>query len=123
VPNCLYTDPEAAWVGLSETKAKERFGDVRTGTYLYGALGRALASNEPLGKIKVIANSKDGKILGAQIVGKAATEIIHEATLAMSAGITLSGIAAAVHAHPSFSEGIKEACLEALGTPLHKAPR
>jgi dihydrolipoamide dehydrogenase len=123
VPNCLYTDPEAAWVGLSETKAKERFGDVRTGTYLYGALGRALASNEPLGKIKVIADSKDGKILGAQVVGKAATEIIHEATLAMSAGITLSAIAAAVHAHPSFSEGIKEACLEALETPLHKPPR
>lgn len=123
VPNCLYTDPEAAWVGLSETIARKRFVDVSTGSYLYGALGRALASNETLGKIKVVAHAKDGKILGVQIVGKSATEIVHEAALALSAGMTLSDIVAMVHAHPSFSEGIKEACLEALGIPLHKPPR
>lgn len=123
VPSCLYTDPEAAWVGLNTLKAKELYGGPKVGTFLYGALGRALASNDPSGKIKVIAQPESGRVLGAQVVGKAATEIIHEIGLAMNAGLTLSDIASAVHAHPSFSEGLKEACLEALGQPLHKQPR
>lgn len=122
VPSCLYTDPEAAWIGLNQAEALRRFGKPKTGTFLYGALGRALASNDPSGKIKVLAHPDSGKILGAQIVGRFATEIIHEIGLAMNAGLTLTDIASAVHAHPSFSEGLKEACLEALGQPLHKQP-
>ncbi|RLE27553.1 dihydrolipoyl dehydrogenase, partial [Candidatus Acetothermia bacterium] len=81
--------------------------------------GRALAEGEPLGHFQLVAEKSTGKLLGAEIVGPHASDLIAEATVAIQAGLTLEGLAETVHAHPTFPEGLWEAALAALGRPLH----
>ncbi len=121
VPGCLYTQPEIAWVGMNEGRAKEKYGEIKTGTFPYSALGRAMTMGENDGMIKIIAEAKSKRVVGMEIIGRDATEIIHEGTLAIKKGLTAEDLAQTIHAHPTLSEGIKEAAEDILGMPINKA--
>ncbi len=118
IANCLYTLPEAATVGLTEEAAKKEH-DIAVGSFSLQANGRALASGETDGFIKVIIEKKYGEILGVQMVAPVAAEMISEAALCMSMEITAHEVAATVHPHPAYSEAFMEACADALGKCIH----
>lgn len=103
VPWCTYTDPEIAGVGLNESKAKGKGVEYRLFTADFADNDRALTEGEAFGKIKVLAGPH-GRILGCQIIGSAAGELIHEWAAAMSGNLKLSTIAQAVHLYPTLSE-------------------
>ena len=119
VPSCLYTMPEAGSVGLSEEAARAKY-DIAIGRFLFGANGRALASGEPAGFVKVIIDKKYGQILGVHIVGPAAAEIINEAAALMNMEITAYEVSEIIHGHPTFSEAFMEAVADSLGKCIHK---
>ena len=109
IPSAIYTWPEAANIGLSITEAREKgYEAVAKKTFLL-ASGRALAQGETEGFTQLVADTKTGKLLGAQIVAPNAGEIIHIAALAIKFGLTVKDLAATVFAHPTISETIKEA--------------
>src|ERR1700680_1907585 len=91
-PNCIYTDPEIAHVGLGENEAKEGGMDVKVGRFPFAAAGRALTLGQSEGFVKVIADARSGRLLGAHIIGPRATDLIAEATLAVQNGLTLEQI-------------------------------
>ncbi len=120
IPGCVYTIPEASSVGLSEKEAKEQYGaDVIVGRFPFVGNGRALASGETDGFIKVVAEKKYGEILGVHMVGPGVTEMIAEATTLMTTEITVHEAADIIHAHPTCSEAFMEACADALGRCIH----
>ncbi|HML36447.1 MAG TPA: dihydrolipoyl dehydrogenase [Bacillota bacterium] len=121
VPGCIYTMPECASVGLTEEAAKEKYGKDRisVGKFPFAANGRALASNESRGFVKVIVESRYKELLGVHIFGGLATEMISEAVSLISSEIPADEIAEMVHAHPSYSEAFMEACADALGECMH----
>lgn len=118
VPSCLYTIPEAASVGLTEEQAKEKC-EISTGKFYFLGNGRALASGETAGFVKVIVGKQYGELLGVHIVGSIATEMITEAAVLMAAEITAEEAASMVHPHPTFSEAFVEAVTDALGRCIH----
>ncbi|MEM0089846.1 MAG: dihydrolipoyl dehydrogenase [Nitrososphaerota archaeon] len=109
VPLALFTDPEVAVVGMSEEEAKASGIEVAVGKFPLTALGRANVSDETDGFIKVVADKSSGKLLGIQIVGRGATDLIGEAALAVSMGMTVDDLDNVIHPHPTFSEAIGEA--------------
>src|SRR5881398_1154477 len=123
VPNCIYTEPEIAHVGLGEKDAREKGLDVRVGRFPFAASGRALTLGQSEGFVKVIADSRSGKLLGAHIIGPRATDLIAEATLAIQNGLTLEQIDLTIHAHPTLPESLMEAALAAQGRAIHIANR
>jgi dihydrolipoamide dehydrogenase len=124
VPRPIYTEPEVAAVGLTETEARERFGDdVVIGRFPWVANGRALMQNETAGWVKTIHESHYGELLGLVVVGPHATELIEIGRVAIDAESTIETLSLGMTAHPTLSEAIKEAGLVALGRPVHIAPR
>jgi dihydrolipoamide dehydrogenase len=119
VPACIFTHPEIGSVGLNEKQAKEKGMEVKTGKFPMMASGRAQAENEPDGFVKVVVEKNSGKIVGAQILGHRATDLIAELTLAIQMGAKTSDIIDTIHAHPTLSEPIREAVLKAEGRPIH----
>jgi len=122
-PNCVYTDPEIAHVGLGEKEAKERGIEVKIGRFPFAAAGRALTLGQTEGFVKVVADAPTGRILGVHIVGPRATDLIAEATLAVQNGLTLDQLDLTMHAHPTLPEAIMEAALAAQGRAIHIANR
>ena len=122
IPAVIFTAPEIATVGLTETEAREQGYEPLVGRFPYGALGRALTLGEPEGFVKLVAD-REGRLLGAQLVGAGASELISEAALAIELGARLEDLARTVHPHPTLSEGVREAAAVALGQPLHILPR
>lgn len=126
-PNCIprvtYTDPEVASVGLTEAQAQEQHGECMVGRFDLRALGMAHAMNELSGFAKVVADSRDRRLLGVHIVGAHASEMIHEAVALISQGASIDALATSVHAHPTLSEAVAEAADDALGHCLHKPSR
>jgi dihydrolipoamide dehydrogenase len=118
-PNCIYTDPEIAQVGLTEKDAKEKGIAVKVGKFPFAAAGRALTLGQTEGFVKVLADPDSGKILGAHIIGPRATDLIAEATLAVQNGLTLEQIDLTIHAHPTLPESFMEAALAAQGRAIH----
>ena len=118
-PNCIYTDPEIAHVGLGEKEAKEKGLDVKIGRFPFAASGRALTLGQSEGFVKVIADSGSGKILGAHIIGPRATDLIAEATLAIQNELTMEQLDLTIHAHPTLPESLMEAALAAQGRAIH----
>ena len=118
VPGCLYTIPEAASVGLTEEQAKAKC-EISVGKFYFLGNGRAIASGETAGFVKVIVSKQYGEILGVHIVGSIATEMITEAAALMNAEITAEEAANMVHPHPTFSEAFVEAVTDALGRCIH----
>ncbi len=120
-PEVVYTHPELAHVGLSEAKAKERYGDdVKVGKARFIASGRALALGAPDGMVKLVTVGADRRIVGVDAVGPLASELIAEATLAIRVEATASDVVDTIHAHPTLAETFREAALSAMGTPLHQ---
>ncbi|MGH7760121.1 MAG: dihydrolipoyl dehydrogenase [Candidatus Dormibacteraceae bacterium] len=118
-PNCIYTDPEIAHVGLGEQEAKDRGLDVKVGRFPFTASARALTLGQPEGFVKVVADASSGRLLGAHIVGPRATDLIAEATLAVQNNLTLEQIDLTIHAHPTLPESLMEAALAAQGRAIH----
>lgn len=104
IPSVAYTNPEIAWMGLTEKEAKEQGYDYQKGKFSWGASGRALSSGAATGASKVLFDSKSGRIIGAGICGVNAGELIHEAILALEMGADAEDISKTVHAHPTLSE-------------------
>jgi dihydrolipoamide dehydrogenase len=119
VPSVTYCHPEVASIGLTEDQAKERKLDYQVGRFPFSANGRARASNETEGFVKIIRDKKYGEILGAHIVGSHASEIIHELAVARQNEYTVEEVDLAIHAHPTLSEAIAEAALDSMGRVLH----
>ncbi len=118
-PNCIYTDPEIAHVGLGEKEAKEKGIAVKIGKFPFAAAGRALTLGQTEGFVKVVADGESGRLLGAHIIGPRATDLIAEATLAVQNGLTLEQIDLTIHAHPTLPESLMEAALAAQGRAIH----
>ena len=120
VPGPIYTNPEVATVGLSEEEAREKGYDVMTGRFPFRPLGRAMALNEQEGMVKIISERKYGELLGVAIVGPFATELIHEAVMAIKLEATVDEMISMIHAHPTLSEAMGEAALDVKGDAIHK---
>lgn len=121
VPNCIYTDPEIASVGLSEPAAKEQGRVVKVGRFNFAALGKAMCIGEIAGMVKVVADAQTDKVLGVGIVGPHATDIIAEGVLAVRHGLTAAQVAEAIHSHPTLPEAVGEAMHDVHAQAIHKA--
>jgi dihydrolipoamide dehydrogenase len=119
IPACIYCQPQVAWIGLTEAQARAEYGEVRVGRFPFTASGKAVASAQTAGFAKIVAEPRFGEIVGAHVVGHAATELIAEMALAMTLEATTSEVAATCHAHPTLSEALLEAALSAEGRSLN----
>ncbi len=119
VPNCVYTDPEVATVGLSEEEAKAAGYEMRIGKFPLAASGRARTMNESEGLIKLVADAKTDLLLGMHIVAPQAESLIGEGVIALEMGATLEDVGLSVHPHPTLTEGIMDAAEAAHGKAIH----
>jgi dihydrolipoamide dehydrogenase len=119
VPAAIFTLPEIASVGLPEFRAKEMGIRTRTGHFPVRGLGKAHALGEIAGLFKVVADYESDKVLGVHIIGARASDVIHEAALALQKGLTVRDMAGTIHAHPTLSEGLAEAAEDVHGQALH----
>lgn len=118
IPKVIYTDPEVAVVGMTPEEAEEEHGEVLVGRFPFSSSGRALTANKTGGFVRVVA-SQEEKLLGVQIVGPRASDMIAEATLALEMQAYLDDIANTIHAHPTFPEAFQEACEDAKDESVH----
>jgi len=123
VPTAIFTSPEIASVGLREQQAKEKGITVTIGRFPFRVLGKAQAIGEIAGIIKILSDSVSDRVLGVHIIGPHASDLIHEAALAMRNGLTSKDIAETIHAHPTLSEGLKEAAEDVYGEAIHTLKR
>ncbi|MFL5732119.1 MAG: dihydrolipoyl dehydrogenase [Chloroflexia bacterium] len=120
VPDVIFTIPEIASVGLMEAQAKDLGIPVRVTKFPFAALGRAQAIGEPNGIVKMVCDPGSGVILGVQILGAHASDVIAECTLAVQQGITAEELSHTIHAHPTMPEAVQEtAHAQVLGSPIH----
>lgn len=119
IPSVIYTDPELAWVGLTEIEAKKQKIDYKVGNFPWAANGRAVAMNKNDGLTKILFDPKTEKILGVGMVGYNAGELIAEATLALEMGALVDDITGTIHAHPTVSETFMEAAEDLHGIATH----
>jgi dihydrolipoamide dehydrogenase len=125
VPSCIYTDPEVASVGLSEREAVEKYGrdNVVAGQFPYMAIARAAMFADKTGFFKSIHHAGTGAVLGFVIVGLQATDLINAGVIALDSEAVIETVGDSIAAHPTLSEGFKEAGLVALERPIHMPPR
>ncbi|USO12911.1 dihydrolipoyl dehydrogenase [Staphylococcus pseudintermedius] len=114
-----FTEPELAQVGYTEAQAKEEGLDIKASKFPYQANGRALSLNDTNGFVKLVTLKEDDTLIGAQVVGTNASDVIAELGLAIEAGMNAEDIALTVHAHPTLGEMSMEAAEKALGLPIH----
>ncbi|HEY5037177.1 MAG TPA: dihydrolipoyl dehydrogenase [Chthoniobacterales bacterium] len=123
IPGIIYTNPELAGVGITEDFAKEKGMDVHVGKFPFRANGRALANADADGWVKIIADTKSDRILGASILSHAASELIAEIVAVMEFGGSSEDLGRTVHAHPTLSEAVKEAALAVEKHAIHIGSR
>lgn len=125
VPSCIYTDPEVAGVGLTEKQAIEKYGadNIISGQFPYAAIARASMFADKTGFFKMIAHAKTGELLGVVVVGLQATDLINAGVIALDSEAVIETVGDSIAAHPTLSEGFKEAGLVALGRPIHVPPK
>jgi len=119
IPGVIYTFPEVASIGKTEEQLKDLNIKYKIGKFPFMANSRAKAINEPQGFVKILADEKTDKVLGTHIIGPNAGEMIAEIAIAMEFGASSEDIARTCHAHPTFSEAIKEAALSVDKRPIH----
>lgn len=119
MPGAIFTDPEIAFVGLSEDEAKEKGHNVHVGQASFAASGRAMTQLEDDGFVRLITDSDSGVILGAEIVGPHASDMISEVALALEMGATAEDLGFTVHPHPTLPEMLMEAAESAEGKAIH----
>ncbi|MSU22763.1 MAG: dihydrolipoyl dehydrogenase [Opitutus sp.] len=118
-PGCTYCQPQVASTGLTEKAAKEKKLNYKIGKFPFTASGKAVASAESEGFVKVLSDAKTGELLGAHIIGAEATELIAEYGLAIEAELTVADIHHTIHAHPTLSEAVMEAAAATTGEAIH----
>jgi dihydrolipoamide dehydrogenase len=123
IPNCVYTEPQVATVGLSEEEARKQGHDVRVGKFPLAASGRATTMGEPEGVVKVVGEAKTDRLLGLHIVGPAASDLVAEGALAIEMGATVEDVGLTVHPHPTLSESVMEAAENLHQRAIHIANR
>jgi dihydrolipoamide dehydrogenase len=119
IPEAIYTEPEIASVGLTERKAKELGYTTVVGRFPFTALARAQAANEAEGFVKVVGDKSTGKLLGIQIVGSNASDLVSEGTIALKMGAKIEDLNTTIHPHPTLSEALMEAAGNALGKAIN----
>ncbi len=119
IPNVIYTEPEIASVGLTEAATKEQGIEFKSGKFNFAGNGRAIATDATEGFVKVTACQKTGRILGVQVIGKGASELIAAAVTHMEYGGSAEDLGRTIHAHPTLSEAMKEAALAVDGNAIH----
>ncbi|MGS2776683.1 dihydrolipoyl dehydrogenase [Robertmurraya sp. GLU-23] len=119
IPAVVFSDPELASVGYTEKQAKDEGIDVIAAKFPFAANGRALALDAAEGFLKLVTRKEDGLVIGAQIAGPSASDMIAELGLAIEAGMTAEDLAMTIHAHPTLGEITMEAAEVALGNPIH----
>jgi len=120
IPGCTYCQPQIASIGLTESAAKEKGHDVKIGKFDFKGSGKAMASGSTDGFVKLVFDSKYGELIGAHIIGSEATEMIAELGMAKALESTWHELATTVHAHPTLSEAVMEAALDAMGQGVHQ---
>ncbi len=120
IPGCTYCQPQVASIGLTEAAAKEKGHDVKIGKFDFKGSGKAMATGATSGFVKLVFDSKYGELLGAHIIGSEATEMIAELGMAKALECTWHELGATVHAHPTLSEAVMEAALDAMGLGVHQ---
>ncbi|MFC7070408.1 dihydrolipoyl dehydrogenase [Halobaculum lipolyticum] len=123
VPAAVFTEPEIGTVGLSEAEAAEQGFEPIVGQMPFNASGRALTTTHTEGFVRVVADEETGFVLGGQIVGPEASELIAELALAVEMGATLEDVAATIHTHPTLAEATMEAAENAMGRAIHTLNR
>ena len=119
IPAVIFTDPEIAWCGLTETQAKERNLDVAVAKFPWGASGRAMSIERTDGLTKLVIDPKTERVLGVGIVGAGAGDMISEGVLAIEMGATAADVKLTIHPHPTLSETIMEAAEVFYGQSTH----
>jgi dihydrolipoamide dehydrogenase len=119
VPNCTYSDPLIASIGLTEAKAVAAGFKIKTGKFPFMAVGKARIADATDGFVKIVADEAHGEILGVHMIGEGVTENIHEAVAAMGLEGTVADLVHAVHAHPTMAEGMHEALESVFGAAIH----
>jgi dihydrolipoamide dehydrogenase len=120
VPIAVFTYPEIGSVGLNEAQARKKDIKVCTGIFPFSSSGKAYITGETEGFIKIVTNSETGEILGAQMIGPRATDLVHEIAVAMKGEILVDDLVSTIHSHPTFSESILEAAGDCFGIATHK---
>ncbi|WP_435075057.1 dihydrolipoyl dehydrogenase [Halorubrum sp. HHNYT27] len=123
IPAAVFTDPEIGTVGLTEDEAEDAGFDPVVGEMPFNASGRALTTGHTDGFVRLVADEETGFVLGGQIVGPEASELIAEVALAIEMGATLEDVAATVHTHPTLAEAVMEAAENARGQAIHTLNR
>ncbi len=118
IPSVIYTHPEVAWVGMNEQEAQS-IGEIKTGVFPFAASGRALASDESVGFVKIVADKKTDTILGVHAFGPAAAEIVQQGAIAMEFGSSAEDLGLTVFSHPTVSEALHEAALAVNNEAIH----
>ncbi|WIG55855.1 MAG: Dihydrolipoamide dehydrogenase of 2-oxoglutarate dehydrogenase [Rhodanobacteraceae bacterium] len=121
IPYVIYTEPEIAWAGKTEQQCKDEGIPYKTGSFPFAANGRALAINEGVGLVKIIAHAETDRILGVHMVGPEVSELIAEGVVAMEFKGASEDLARIIHAHPTLSEVVHEAALAVDKRSIHKA--
>ncbi len=120
VPNCLFTDPELACVGMSEEEAREKgLDNLQVGKFPFSACGKAATQGEEEGSVKIISAGEEQKVIGVHILGPHASDLIQEGTLAVAKEARAAEIAGLIHPHPTLSEAVWEAAMAINKAPLH----
>jgi dihydrolipoamide dehydrogenase len=120
VPWVIYTEPEIAWVGKTEKQLKEEGVPYKVGTFPFAAIGRAVAMNEAIGQVKMLAHAETDRVLGVHMVGPGVSELIAECVVTMEFKGSSEDLARIVHAHPTLSEAVHEAALAVDKRAIHK---
>ena len=123
VPSVIYTHPEIAWAGKTEQELKADGEAYRVGSFSFAATGRALAGNEGVGLVKILADAQTDRILGVHIFGPQASELIAQAVIAMEFGASAEDLGLTMFAHPTLSEAVHEAALGIGGNAIHMVNR
>lgn len=120
IPWAVFTFPEIGTVGMTEAQAKKKSIDVSTGVFPFSSSGKAFITGETEGFVKIVSDKKTGEILGAQIIGPRASDLVHEVAVAMKGEILIDDLAKTVHSHPTLSEAVLEAAEDNFGIATHK---
>ena len=123
VPSVIYTHPEIAWVGKNEKELNAEGVDCKIGTFPFAASGRALAANDSEGLVKLVADAKSDRILGCQIIGPSAADLLQQVVIAMEFSASAEDVGLTMFSHPSLSEAVHEAALAANGQAIHIGKR
>jgi len=122
IPAVVYTDPEVAWCGLTETEARAQTRAIKVGRFPWRASGRALTMGAPEGLTKILFDAETERVLGVGIVGRGAEDLIAEGALAVEMGALAWDLALTIHAHPTLAETVAEAAAACLGIATDLGP-